>query len=225
MKRSEINQRIREAILFFDKQNFKLPRFAFWDKEKWLSCNREEYREIKDAMLGWDITDFGSGNFSATGLLLFTLRNGIPSDSKKFKTYAEKIMMVGEEQLTPYHFHWSKTEDIVNRGGGNLSIQLYNSTEDGKMVDTPVSIGSDGRNYLAGPGTVLRLEPGDSVTLKPGQYHRFWGEKGCGAVLVGEVSKPNNDKTDNRFYHALGRFPKIEEDEEPLYLLFHEVPL
>jgi D-lyxose ketol-isomerase len=52
-----------------------------------------------------------------------------------------------------------------------------------------------------------------------GQYHSFWGEPGNGRVLVGEVSKVNDDRTDNHFLDPVGRFPEIEEDEEPLYLL------
>jgi D-lyxose ketol-isomerase len=29
----------------------------------------------------------------------------------------------------------------------------------------------------------------------------------------------NDDRTDNRFYEPIGRFPEIEEDVPPLYLL------
>lgn len=50
-------------------------------------------------------------------------------------------------------------------------------------------------------------------------YHTFWGESGKGKILVGEVSKVNDDRVDNRFYEPVGRFPEIEEDEPPLYLL------
>lgn len=28
------------------------------------------------------------------------------------------------------HFHWFKTEDIINRGGGNVLIRVYNSLPD-----------------------------------------------------------------------------------------------
>ena len=36
-------------------------------------------------------------------------------------------MIVEENQETPMHFHWSKMEDIINRGGGNLVIELFRS--------------------------------------------------------------------------------------------------
>jgi hypothetical protein len=40
-----------------------------------------------------------------------------------------------------------------------------------------------------------------------------------GRVLVGEVSMVNDDRTDNRFFESIGRFPQIMEDEPPLHLL------
>jgi len=223
MKRSELNKIMREAVEFIEKMNFKLPPFAFWSPEEW-KTKGHEYDEIRDNMLGWDITDFGSGDFYKVGLLMFTIRNGNFNDKKYIKPYAEKLLIVEEEQITPYHFHWKKMEDIINRGGGNLLVKVYNSTEDGKLADTPVKISMDGRNYMAEAGTVVRLKPGESITLPAGQYHSFWGEKGTGKVLLGEVSKVNDDRVDNRFLEEVGRFPEIEEDEEPLYLLGNEYP-
>jgi D-lyxose ketol-isomerase len=183
-----------------------------------------EYDEIRDNLLGWDITDFGSKEFDKVGLLLFTLRNGNAMDHRYTKPYAEKVMVVLEEQVTPFHFHWHKTEDIINRGGGNLMIQVYNSEEGGLFAYTPVPLSIDGRHFFVEAGATVRLTPGESITLPTGQYHSFWGEKGKGKVLVGEVSQVNDDRTDNRFYKPIGRFPDIEEDEEPLYLLGQEYP-
>ncbi|MBP5273340.1 MAG: D-lyxose/D-mannose family sugar isomerase [Abditibacteriota bacterium] len=221
MKRSEINKLMREAVAFADKMNFKLPPFAFWSPEKWAEAGHE-YDEIRDNMLGWDITDFGQGDFYKIGLLLFTIRNGNLTDKKYGKPYAEKLLIVEENQITPYHFHWSKMEDIINRGGGELVIKLYNSDEKEEFADTPVLVSSDGRNYEIPAGGIVRLTPGESITLKQGQYHKFWAEKG--KTLVGEVSKVNDDRVDNRFHEEMGRFPAIDEDEKPLYLLGNEYP-
>jgi hypothetical protein len=63
------------------------------------------------------------------------------------------------------------------------------------------------------------LTPGESICLEQGMYHRFYGEKGKGRVLVGEVSMVNDDTSDNFFYEPVGRFPVIEEDVQPLHLL------
>ena len=224
MKRSEINAIMKEPVKFIDKMNFKLPPFVFWSPEEWAEKGHE-YDEIRDNMLGWDITDFGSGDYDKIGLLMITIRNGNFDNEKYVKPYAEKLLIVKEEQITPYHFHWSKMEDIINRGGGNLLVKVYNSTED-EQFDTvnPVTVYSDGREYQVEPGAVIRLEPGESITLAPGQYHKFWGEKGTGMILLGEVSKVNDDRVDNRFYEKTGRFPEIDEDEKPLYLLGNEYP-
>jgi len=170
-------------------------------------------------MLGWDITDFGSGDYEKIGLLMFTVRNGNMNDSKYIKTYCEKLLIVKENQVTPWHFHFFKMEDIINRGGGNLLVQVCGSTKEEGFSDEDVLVCSDGRRYYVPANTVIRLTPGESITLNPGQYHTFWAEEGCGTVLVGEVSRVNDDRVDNRFYAPTGRFPAIEEDEAPLCLL------
>lgn len=218
MKRSEINKIISEAMEFLKKQNYILPPILIWCLENWKQKG-SEYDEIRDNKLGWDITDCGSGDFNKIGLVLFTVRNGNQKLEKYVKPYAEKIMIVREGQVTPYHFHWYKMEDIINRGGGNLLIKLYNSTEDEKFADTKVTVHSDGRIYQVDAGTIIRLKPGESISLHQGQYHSFWGEEGYGMVMVGEVSQCNDDETDNRFYEKVGRFPEIEEDEPIKYLL------
>ncbi len=221
MKRSELNKIMKDAVAFIDSMNFKLPPFAFWSPEEW-ATKGEEYNEIRDNMLGWDITDFGSGDFEKIGLLMFTLRNGNFNDPKYVKPYAEKLLIVEEGQITPYHFHWSKMEDIINRGGGDLMVKVYNSTEDGQFADSDVDIYMDGRHFTVEAGTVLRIRPGESIAIQQGMYHSFWAEGG--KTLLGEVSKVNDDRVDNRFYEKTGRFPEIEEDEKPLYLLGNEYP-
>lgn len=222
MKRSEINAAMKEAKLLFADYKIALPPFAKKAPSEWADCGAE-VEEIKDNMLGWDITDFGGGDFSKMGLLLITIRNGNQKNAAKYpKPYAEKLMVVKENQITPMHFHWSKMEDIINRGGGNLIIKLYNSTENEELADTDVVVSMDGVKYTIPAGSEVKLEPGQSITLTPGLYHRFWGEEGKGTVIVGEVSMCNDDANDNRFYDKVGRFPKIEEDEAPLHLLCNE---
>lgn len=219
MKRSEINKFIVQALAFFKEMNFMLPPWGYWSPEDWKQ-HRKECEEVVQNLLGWDLTDFGSGKYPETGLLLFTLRNGNPAADQK--PYAEKIMIVGEEQVTPMHFHWSKVEDIINRGGGNLMIQLYPSDENEDLGDQPFQVSVDGIRRVCSPGEVVRLTPGESITLYPGLYHQFWGEKGAGKILVGEVSAVNDDRADNRFHSGVGRFPEIEEDEPPAYLLVND---
>ena len=218
MKRSEINKIILDALDFADEMGFKLPPFARWTPEEWAKvADNEEYDEIRDNMLGWDITDFGSGDYHKIGLLMFTIRNGNYGIDKYTKPYAEKMLITEENQVTPYHFHRLKMEDIINRGGADLIVQIYNADKNEKFADTPVHISMDGRNFMMPAGSKIRVRPGESITLLRGSYHCFWAEGG--KVLLGEVSKVNDDRIDNRFYEKTGRFPKIEEDEKPVTLL------
>jgi D-lyxose ketol-isomerase len=225
MKRSTINSVMRQADEFIRSRGYYLPPFAYWSPEEWRSKGPEA-REIVEAELGWDITDFGKGDFSRSGLFMFTVRNGRPNSWKKRqdkpwsgqgKLYCEKLLIAEEKQATPMHFHWAKMEDIINRGGGQLAIQLYNATADDGLADTPVSVSLDGVARTVPVGTVLRLAPGESITLPQRLYHTFWAEGG--RTLIGEVSLVNDDTADNRFLESVGRFPTIEEDEAPLYLL------
>lgn len=214
MKRSQINQILQSAQAFFTQHQFHLPPWASWTEADWQGQG-DACREVIDCQLGWDITDFGSGDFAKRGLTLFTVRNG-KAGSSFGKTYAEKIMVVDDGQETPLHFHFQKAEDIINRGGGKLLLQLWNSDGQGEKADTPVSVSIDGVRRTLEAGGVVSLAPGESICLTRGLYHRFWGE---GKVLVGEVSQVNDDFSDNRFYEDVGRFPSIDEDEAPWRLL------
>lgn len=222
MKRSEINACIRDMERLIKEHSFELPPFCHWTPEEWQNKNHE-YDEIRDNMLGWDITDYGLGDFSKVGFSLITLRNGNQNNPKYQKVYAEKLLMLKEGQHSPMHFHWNKSEDIINRGGGTLIIHVYND-DNGELADTDVMVNSDGRTYSVPAGTGVLLHPGESITLWPHQYHDFDVVEGTGDVLIGEVSMCNDDNTDNRFYEKVGRFPTIEEDEPPYRLLCNEYP-
>ena len=122
--------------------------------------------------------------------------------------YCEKIMVSDEEQETPMHFHWAKTEDIINRGGGNLVMELYMATEDDKLSEEPVTVSIDGVLTTVKAGEPLILKPGQSICLKSRVYHRFYGEKGKGWVLIGEVSLVNDDAGITVFMIKLADFLK-----------------
>ena len=215
MKRSEINSIIDESIGFFRSMNFYLPPFAYFSYDEWKK-NLSKATAIFDLKLGWDVTDFGSGRYDECGLLLFTVRNGLYQNKSYPKSYAEKIMISKPGQITPFHFHWTKMEDIINRGGGNLVFELYNATDNEELSDTPIQIEQDGFHKKINAGETLVLKPGESLTLPPFLYHKFYGS--ISPVMVGEVSMVNDDANDNRFLEA-GRFPEIEEDVLPKYLL------
>lgn len=222
MKRSEINAVIDETLDWLRQLKVFLPPFAYWTPEDWLTKG-PEYDELRENMLGWDVTDYGHGDFEKIGLTLFTLRNGNQKNPKYQKGYAEKLLISDVGQLSPNHFHKSKMEDIINRGGGTLVLRLWNSDENGALSDSDITFSVDGQVRTISAGDAVRLSPGESITLYPGIYHQFTAEGQ--KVLAWEVSMVNDDLTDNFFYEKQARFTAIEEDEPKRHLLCCEYPV
>ncbi|MEX5727405.1 D-lyxose ketol-isomerase [Rhodovulum iodosum] len=219
MKRSDINAIVSAADRFIAGFGFALPPFAGWTPAQF-GDEAPNARRLVDARLGWDVTDYGQGRFDELGLVLFTLRNGRIDELQAGRgmVYAEKLLISRVGQLSPMHRHIVKTEDIINRGGGALAVELFALAPDGGLDRAAqVQVLSDGKWCTLPAGGVLRLAPGQSVTLTPAHWHAFWAE---GAdVLIGEVSTVNDDETDNIFADPLPRFCDIDEDEPPARLL------
>ena len=204
MKRSRINGIMAEADAMIRSFGFVLPPFAYWTPDEFRA--RTDARRIVSSRMGWDITDYGQGDFDRLGLFLFTLRNGELADLQRGggMCYAEKLLI--------------SRQDIINRGGATLAVELFGSDDAGACAtDRGGMVRCDGIERSFRPGEVLRLAPGESVTLMPGDWHAFWGEGGD--VLIGEVSTVNDDLTDNIFREPIGRFSQIEEDVPPTHLL------
>ena len=219
MKRSQVNDIMVQADDMIRSFGFTLPPFAYWSPETF-KRNAAAARPIIEAQCGWDITDYGAGDFEALGLFLFTLRNGRLADLQRGggMCYAEKLLISRQDQLSPMHTHVIKAEDIINRGGATLVVELFGSDAEGRFAeDQGGTVYCDGLRRDFTPGEKLRLAPGESVTLMPGDWHAFWGDGGD--VLIGEVSTVNDDNTDNIFREPIGRFSDIEEDETPRHLL------
>lgn len=231
MKRSEINHAIEIAKEVFATQGIPLPPFAFWTIDDWKQKGPEA-NELRRAMLGWDVTDFGQGQFEELGRVLFTLRNGYRKDNGFTKCYAEKIILDPPNQRAPLHFHRSKMEDIINRGRGNILVQLYKATAEGACSQDAFVVQVDGIPRDLEPGGIVRLDPGQSIYIPAGLIHWFWGEEGTGVEVdgvgygvSGEVSSVNDDWNDNVFLGPAERFSEIEEDDEPpIHLLCNEYP-
>ncbi|MCB5409274.1 D-lyxose/D-mannose family sugar isomerase [Pseudogemmobacter faecipullorum] len=219
MKRSRVNEIMAAADEMIRHYGFTLPPFAYWSPEQFQARKAEASRLIA-GRCGWDITDFGDGRFDEMGLFLFTLRNGSLADLQRGggMCYAEKLLISRQDQISPMHTHFLKAEDIINRGGATLVVELYGSDDKGGFAeDRGGLVRCDGIDRPYGPGERLKLAPGESVTLMPGDWHAFWGEGGD--VLIGEVSTVNDDLTDNIYRLPIGRFAEIEEDVAPTHLL------
>jgi D-lyxose ketol-isomerase len=220
IKRSRVNEIMRESDAFIRSFGYILPPFAYWSPSE-VKARKVEAKMIIERNCGWDITDYGLGTFDQTGLFLFTVRNGNNADLGKGRgmLYAEKAMISRKDQYSPMHRHNLKAEDIINRGGGTLVIELYGDTGGKCDKSKGVEVYCDGVLRKLPPGGKLQLKPGESVTLMPNEHwHAFWGEGGD--VFIGEVSTVNDDNTDNVFDDPkIARFGGIEEDEEPWHLL------
>jgi D-lyxose ketol-isomerase len=219
MKRSRINDIMAAADEMIRQYGFVLPPFAYWTPDQF-KANAASASRIIDARMGWDITDYGQGKFDDLGLFLFTLRNGDLADLQRGggMCYAEKLLISRQDQLSPMHTHTLKAEDIINRGGATMAIQLFGSNDDGSCSDDRGGrVICDGIPRDFTPGEVLKFAPGESVTLMPGDWHAFWGDGGD--VLIGEVSTVNDDLTDNIFREPIGRFAEVDEDVAPTHLL------
>ncbi|MDX7952220.1 D-lyxose/D-mannose family sugar isomerase [Lichenihabitans sp. Uapishka_5] len=222
MKRSEINAAVARAEADFARAGLHLPPFAAWTPADWRRHGSEATATMRATGLGWDVTDFAAGDFARRGLLLFTTRNGLKAGGPGNRPYAEKAMIARRDQMTPMHRHLAKVEDIINRASlhpdATLALRLFAMDRDGGLDRTArLAVQLDGLMREVEPGSVVRLAPGESITLFPGTWHAFWGENGD--VVVGEVSSVNDDYADNVFAEPLGRFPAIIEDAEPTRLI------
>ncbi len=231
LRRSLINAEVERARRVLGALHIPLPAFGHWPVEQWQKTGGEA-QEVRDCMLGWDVTDFGSGCFEKLGRTLFTLRNGISTNPKYPKGYAEKFLVEAEGQRSPMHYHRSKREDIINRGGGTVIVTLYPVGEDGLPGSGHLDAQIDGITRRVKAGEPIRLAPGESCTIVPLTYHQFWAEEGTGLpmdgkryTVGGEVSSVCDDWNDNVFVEQWAiRFPEILEDEPRTSYLCHEYP-
>ena len=222
MKRSEINSAIAWAKDLLKKNNITLPKMAYWSMDEW-KANADKLSTVRKVMLGWDITDFGTNNFDEIGGVLYTVRNGDMNNPEIGVPYCEKYIIMKEGQRLPKHYHVFKTEDIINRAGGVLYVKLWNADPaTGEELDTDVHVYMDGIEHVVKAGEEILVENGSSISLAPYIAHIFGPKDGCGELVVGEVSKVNDDNTDNYFLEDTARFAKIEEDEAIVHPLCNE---
>lgn len=189
MKRSEINKAITKASKYFEKNGWFLPPNP-----------------------KWDITDFGLGSFTDSGLVLVNLTEE--------PEYCEKIMYLIQNQVVPTHYHKKKKEDIICRSG-ILVIQLWSNDPARGNSETSLKVKINGEFSTIVSGTPLFLEPGERVTIEPGIWHSFYSASE--ESMIGEVSTANDDSNDNYFSDKnISRFPQIIEDEDSITRLISE---
>ena len=98
-------------------------------------------------------------------------------------------------------------------------MEVWQADENNQLTDREFSLSVDGMKRKFSPGDKLIIHPGESVCLEPYLAHCFYGEKGFGPVMVGEVSSVNDDSADNCFIGGQPRFDNIIEDEDIAFYL------
>ena len=227
MKRSGINKQIGEAINIIEKSGIVLPYHAHWSLGSWYQ-NRNLAEELRKRAIGWNITDFGSGNFSKTGVILYTPSNGIfdPVTNKPIdQTYAHRYFILRDGQEIMTEHHQTKIEDIIVFAGAQLKVEVHNVGPNEELDrEKEVKIMRNGIWESYTPGTVITLVPGERIRFEPRHYHRPCGHGGT--VLIEEVSMVTDDLKESRHLpeEKPMAFAQIEEDEQPIYLLCTELP-
>ncbi len=189
MKRSEINEAIIAAVNCFQNNGWHLPPNP-----------------------KWDVTDFGLGSFSSTGLVLVNLAEE--------REYCEKLMYAVKNQITPAHTHKKKKEDIICRAG-NLMVQLWVDDPLKERSADGLTIKVNGELKSIKSGEKVSLKSGQRVTIEPGVWHEFYAASD--ECIIGEVSTANDDLNDNFFSDEnIGRFTDIIEDEALVIKLVSE---
>jgi D-lyxose ketol-isomerase len=188
MKRSEINALVRSAAACFVAHGWALP-----PKPR------------------WDVTDFGLGDWKASGLVLVNLAEE--------PEYCEKLMYAQRGMKTPAHCHRKKKEDIISRWG-TLRVVVW-PCEPGTCADQSMWVQVNGELRQVEPGAPIDLAAGQRITLVPGIYHEF--APLTDECIIGEVSTANDDLRDNFFADKnVGRYASIEEDEPPVVKLLSD---
>ncbi len=159
----------------------------------------------------WDVTDFGLGDWTTNCLVLVNLAEQAE--------YCEKLMYARRGMITPIHCHRKKKEDIISRWG-TLRVQIWQGHPDEKVPGTFDVLINNERQSVSN-GASINLKAGERITLVPHVYHTFYPlTEEC---IIGEVSTANDDANDNVFVDPnIGRYPTIEEDEEPLVKLLSD---
>ena len=194
MKRSEINQLIRDASECFQAHGWTLPPHP-----------------------RWDVTDFGLGDWRKFGLVLVNLAEE-PEYCEKLM-YARKGMLT-----PAHCHRAKKEDIIARWGMLRIAVWPRSDRRPPFELlpgSDRFDIKINGEIRAIVEPVEFILNPGERVTLMPGIYHEF--EPASDECIIGEVSTANDDLHDNFFIDpGIGRYPGIEEDEEALLRLLSE---
>lgn len=112
-------------------------------------------------------------------------------------------------------------EDIINRGGGKMVMELLNQRNDGRVEEEKeVNVEKDGRIVKKKEGENMKIKKGERVKIMKGNWKDLWGEGGD--VMIGEVQNVNEDMKENILREKIGRLQDIEEKEKKLNMIVYD---
>ena len=142
MKRSEINRLIEDALKFFQEMHFKLPPLGYLDTGAMEQAGGI-VRGSGNESVGMGPHGFWYREFQCGRVAAFH-----PS-KRESATRPEALCGKNHDRPggtgDPHAFSTGpKMEDIINRGGGNLMIQLYPSDREGGFAKKSFQVSLDG---------------------------------------------------------------------------------
>ncbi len=204
---------IKDAELLFELNGFRLPPFAYLMPSEWLTKSAS-YSELRHNGLGWMCTDFGADHGA---VIRFILRRGDPEAEKYRKPYSEEIFMCRKGTSVPPHCHLSRMQDIVNRGGGVLTVRILGTRKGMENV----TLRKDGFTFTVHQYGLVKLCEGESLTIPAGCIHEICADGDD--VAVSEISTFMCITSDDYFtVRKPARSLKLEEDEPPYRLLISD---
>ena len=132
MKRSRVNEIIREADAFIRSFGYVMPPFAYWTPDELQGAPAAPASSTPGSAGTSPTTARATSTSSACSCSPCATAAPPISPRGSGMLYAEKIMISRKDQLSPMHRHDVKAEDIINRGGGTLVLELFSRDADGR---------------------------------------------------------------------------------------------
>ncbi len=197
MIRPDIENLIDEALVYFKARSISLlPPNATWDVRQWTDFfqrNPDRLDYFSENGIGWDVSDFGLGDFEKYGGVFYTVHNNTYSSLPSGFRMAEKWILRNEGQGAPAHYHKIKSEYTTNFGPGNLEVTIGGIFLDGTIDSTSmVSVEVDHLSDNYTPGDKILLKLGSYIFLPAGTIHSFKVYED--RSIVHEVSSANDDR-------------------------------
>ena len=216
MQRSEVNCLQREALRAFAEHRFALPPFATWNEAEWRN-NPEAACYCHAHQMGWDITDFGSGDFAprARDLPRPERRQGFSTE----KPYAKPpvVPRSTRRRIISTASRWRTSSAAAAQPDPELAKYV-----DGALAEQPVTVTVDDGSASPAPASRSSASPARASPSPARSGTAFTPKRATGRVRRGGLAGERRPYP--QLFLRKGRPVRgIEEDQEKLYPLWNEL--